>query len=327
MSVALTSCGNDCHDPDIELSGNVEKYFPSYCVNLSVFYNVSNKYFQMTAGPRFYFDPSEWNVKIEKVDYYLDDKYIKSSTITPFSIEYESNNWLGGSHTVRADITISGNDIETFVLQATKVIGSSSSQEIVADIWFDYNYVTTGNEFFISGNINYNRSAKGISIKSFSAKWDDINIGEKLNEPYKLTRIVNEKDGTSHAVSATLIYMQGDIERSCSFSLPSYEICGPNSIMQTFSLKSGYSNYKNGEVLNGIARQFIGSDVKATYELNLYLDSNLIGSSKTFPYELSYKLENMQLGDHTIKKLWIRYNEYGIPTSSYSTDEIITITK
>lgn len=325
-SLTLMSCENDPHDPDIELSGNVENYFPSYCVNLNVSYGTSNKYFHMTAEPRFYFNPSEWSIVIDKVDYYVDNTYIKTETKSPFKIEYESEDWYIGAHNIRADITISGNNIETFVLQTSKVIDNSSHQENAADIWFDYNFATTGEEFFVSANINYNRSAAGTSIKSFSAEWDDISMGEKTTSPYKLTRIVKENAGSYHVVNATIIYVQGNTEFRHSLYYHT-EIPGPNSIKQTFNLKSNYSDYRNGDKLEGIARQFIGPDVKSTYELELYLDNNLIGSSKTFPYELSYKLENLELGEHTLKKLWIRYDEGGDRTNSFSTDEIITITK
>lgn len=326
-SMCFASCENDPHDPDIELSGNVEKYFPSYCVNLSVSYNMGNKYFHMTAEPHFYFKPAEWGLTVDKVEYYVDDTYIRTETKSPFSIEYESKDWYVGAHNIRADITISGKNIETFVLQTSKVIDNSSTQENAADIWFDFNYATTGEEFFISGNINYNRSASGTKLKSFSAKWDESSMGEKTSVPFKLTRIVSDNAGTKHSVSATLKYTQGSVERSLSFSMPSYEIPGPNSVMQTFRLKSGFSDYKNGDVLEGIARQFIGSEVKATYGFELYLEDILIGSSRTFPYELSYRLEDLELGEHKLKKQWVRYDEAGNKTSSFSTDEIITITK
>lgn len=327
-SFTLTSCDNDPHDPDIVLSGNVEKYFPSYCVNLSVSYSTSNnKYFHMTAEPRFYFVPADWGLVIDKVVYYVDDTYIQTETKSPYSVEYESKDWYVGAHNIRADITISGKNIETFVLQTTKVIDNSSAQERAADVWFDYNYATTGEEFVISGNINYKRSATGTSIKSFSAKWDESSMGEKTSSPYKLTHMVSSNAGTKHSISATLKYTQGGVESSYGFSTSSYEIPGPTSVMQSFRLKSRYSDYQNGDILEGIARQFIGSEVKASYELELYLDNIIIGSSKTFPYELSYKLENLEVGEHPLKKQWIRYDENGNKTSSFSTDEIITITK
>lgn len=164
-------------------------------------------------------------------------------------------------------------------------------------------------------------------MKSFSAEWDEISMGNKATSPYRLTHTVTDSPGTTHIVSATLKYTQGNSEMSYSFSLPSYEIPGPNSIMQTFRLKSRYSDYQNGDMLEGIARQFIGSEVKVSYEFELYLDDKLIAFSKTFPYELSYRLENLALGDHTLKRQWVRYDEDGNRTSSFSTDETITITE
>lgn len=326
-SVILWSCESDPHDPDPILSGNVAKYFPSYCVNINASYNMSNKYFHMTAEPFFYFDPAEWGLVIEKVAYYVDDIYIKTESQSPFTIEYESSDWYVGAHNIRADITISGKMIETFVLQATKVIDNSSSQEKAADVWFDYNYATTGEAFFISGNINYNRSASGTTIKSFAAKWDETSMGEKTSSPYKLTRTITEQAGTTHSVNATLKYSQGTSVVSYSFTMPSYEIPGPKSICPYFRLKSRYADFQNGDLLEGIVRLYIGSEVKVTYGFELYLDEDLIATANTFPCDISYKLENLEFGEHTLKKQWVRYDEEGNQTSSFSTDEIITITQ
>ena len=328
VCLLLNSCENDPHDPDFELSGNVQKYFPEYCVRLSMSYNFGGKkFFHMTAEPNFYFSPKEWDLVIEKVDYYIDEKYIQTETVSPYSIEYTSDNWITGAHNVRADITISGKNIDTFVFQAKRVIDNSSTQERAADIWFDYDFATTGQEFFISGNFNPNRSTSGTIVKSFTAEWDKISMGEKTESPYKLKRVITEAVGTKHSVSASMEYTQGNLQLSYAFSMSSYEIPGPTTVKQMFKLKSRYKDYQNGEMLEGIARLFIGNEVKASYELDLYLDNNLIGRSKTFPYELSYKLENLEVGDHVIKEQWIRYDENGNKTSSFSTDDIITITK
>lgn len=328
ISLAFASCEKDSHDPDFELSGDVQKYFPDYCVKLSASYNYGgNKQFHMTAEPYFYFSPEEWDISIDKVDYYVDDEYIQTETVSPYSIEYYSDDWYTGAHNVRADITISGKNIDTFVLQTKRVIDNSSSQERAADIWFDYDYATTGQDFFISGNLNPSRSAVGTTVNSFSAKWDDISMGEKTNSPYKVTRVITEAAGTTHAVSATLNYTQGNIRMSYGFSMSTYEIPGPTTVRQMFRIKSRYNDFKNGETLEGIARLYVGSDVKSTYEFELYLDNNLIGSSKTFPYDLSYRLQNLEIGDHTLRETWVCYDEEGNRKSSFSTDEILTITE
>lgn len=328
LTLAFVSCENDSHDPDFELSGDVKKYFPEYCVKLSASYNYGgNKHFYMTAEPYFYFSPEEWNISIDKVDYYVDDEYIQTETVSPYTIKYNSNDWFTGAHNVRADITISGKNIDTFILQTKSVIDNSSSQERAADIWFDYDFATTGQEFFISGNLNPNRSAVGTTVNSFSATWDDISMGEKTSSPYKVNRIITEAAGTTHSVSATLNFTQGNIRQTYGFSMSSYEIPGPTTVRQMFKIKSRYNDYQNGETFEGIARLYVGSDVKSTYEFELYLDKDLIGSTKTFPFDISYKLQNLVTGDHTLKEVWICYDADGNIKSSFSTDEILTITK
>ncbi len=93
----LTSCENDPHDLDIELSGNVEKYFPSYCVQFGGSHSFSNNSFSLSGAPRFYFDPSEWGIKVDKVEYYLDEEYLQTETVSPYAIEYK-NSKLSGLH-------------------------------------------------------------------------------------------------------------------------------------------------------------------------------------------------------------------------------------
>lgn len=328
LTCLFTSCEDIQQEEEFELTGNVSQYFPSYCVNLEGSYSWgSDNHFQMTMKPNFYFDPSEWGLKIDKVKYYIDDVYYKTETQSPYKIEYESKNWEAGAHNLRADITISGEKIETFVLQCTKSLNTSSSAAKALDVWFDYNYATIGEDFCLTAHLNESRSSEGSKIKSFTSKWDDTSMGQTTSAPYKLTHKVTEAPGTKHNIKASLQCVQGNSTVTYGYSRSGYEIPGPNDVMQTFIVKSRYSDYKNGECFQGIARQFIGKEVKGTYEFKLYLDGLLIASSKTFPYEVSYIIKNQSVGNHKLKKQWVRYDEEGKITNAYSTDDFITITQ
>ncbi len=325
FACTLTSCDNDPHDPDIELSGNVEKYFPSYCVQFGASYSFSNKSFSLTGEPRFYFEPSEWGIKVDKVEYYLDEEYLQTETVSPYAIEYKSSDWKVGAHTFRADITLSGKNIETFVLQCKKVVDNSTSQEQAADIWFDYNYVGSNDEFYISANINPERSASGTTLTSFSASWDDVSLGTKTTSPFKLTRKVTEESGSKHNIAATLKYKQGKTESTYNFGFSSYEILGPTSARPIFNIKSKYRDYKNGEVLKAVARCYLGSEVDGFYGFRLLLDGEEIAKSTTFPYDVNYTLKELTVGEHTLRVMWDKYDSEGNNKFSYGSDETITI--
>lgn len=327
LACTIASCKNDPHDPDIELSGNVEKYFPSYCVQFGASYSFSNKSFYLTGEPRFYFEPSEWGIKVDKVDYYLDDVYLQTETVRPYSIEYKSSDWKVGPHTFRADITLSSKNIETFVLQCKKVVDNSSSQTHAADIWIDYNYVGQNDEFYISANINTDRSESGTSITSFTALWDEVSLGTTTTSPFKLTRKITEEEGSKHTITATLKYTQGKTEFTYNFGYSSYEVLGPTSARPTFSIKSHYRDYRNGEVLKAIARCYLGSEVKGIYGFRLLLDGEEIDESITFPYDVNYLLNGLSIGEHTLRVIWDRYDEMRNYMFSYSSDETITITQ
>lgn len=325
--LAITSCDNDPHDPDIVLSGDISGLVPSYSARLSCSVSTSNKHISLTAEPTIYLDLDKWGLRVDKVDYYIDDVYCETKTVSPYKFTYESNEWTTGAHNLRADISISGKNIETLILPCTKDLDNSSHQSEAVDIYFDYNRVGPGEEFFIAAYLNEERSAPSTKVTSFTGEWNGVTLGTKNYSPYKLTRTVTEEAGTKHSVSAKITYTQGSVTTNYSFSFSQYEICGPTTVAPTYRIKSGYNDFENGDYLRGVARIFIGSEVKATYGFELYLDDVLIAETRQFPYDHEYKLSNLSVGEHTLKEQWVRYNLDGQKLSSYSTDEIITITK
>lgn len=326
-AVILTSCDNDPHDPDIELSGDISGLIPSYSVNLMCSYNTGNKYIHLDAEPSIYLDLDRWGLKIDKVDYYVDDVFCETKTIAPYKFTFESDNWHTGAHILRADLTISGKNIETIILPCTKVLDNSSSGAKAADIYFDYNYVTTGDELYIAVCFNPDRSAPSTKIISAKASWDEVSIGEKTYAPYKFTKRVTDAVGTKHELAASVTYEQGKVKTTHSFSFSSYEICGPTTVRQLYNICSSYRDFENGERLKGKAILFKGSEVTTNYGLEIYLDNILIAEAKEFPFEHEYLLSGLAVGEHNLTKMWVRYDANWEKQGSISSDETITITK
>lgn len=325
----LPSCDNDQHDPDIELSGDISKLVPSYSVDLSCSYNynTSRKYIHLEAEPNIFLNLDKWGLSIDKVDYYVDDVFYETKTSSPYRFTYESNDWYTGAHTVRADLTISGKNIETMILPCTKVIDNSSTGTKAADIYFDYNYVTTGEELCLTVCFNPEKSAPGTRIISAEASWDGISIGKKTSAPFKFTKEINDAPGTKHDLRASVTYEQGKVKTTEQYIYSSYEICGPTSIRYSYDICSKYRDFENGDQLKGRAKLFKGKEVTSNRGLEIYLDNVLIAETKEFPFEHEYTLSNLSIGEHTVTEKWITYDVDWVKQGSVSSDEIITITK
>ena len=122
LSVAAVSC-DDPHDPDVDLSGDISELVPPNSVHLNCNYTIGGGRIDLTVEPYFFLDLEFWNLKVDKVTYYIDDTLCATETAAPYKFTYRSGNWPGGKHTLRADITISGKNVNTFVLKCTRDIG------------------------------------------------------------------------------------------------------------------------------------------------------------------------------------------------------------
>lgn len=326
-SVTVASCENDPHDPDIELSGNISRLVPSYSAYLSCNYGTSDKHIQLEAEPRIYLDLNRWNLKIDKVDFYVDDVFYETKTVAPYKFTFESHDWYTGAHNITALLTISGKNIETLIFPCTKVLDNSTNGEKAVDLYFDFNYVTTGDQFTLAAYLNEDRSAASTKLTSINGTWDEISIGEKNSAPFELRRTVTEEAGSKHKISATATYMQGASKHEFQFGNSSYEVLGPTSVSYWYNVCSRYRNYANGEKLKGKAKLFKGKEVSFNYGFQLFLDDKLIAESRTFPFEHEYLLTNMDAGEHTLKKEWTKYDEKWNKISLMYTTETITITQ
>lgn len=327
-AIFFTSCDDrGPQDPDFVFAGDVSKYVPSYAFSLTCTSSYSGKNFDLTAQPHAYFDLSEWGMRIEKVDYYVDGEFIESQSISPYEFKYHSSNWTPTAHKVLALLTICGANINTFKMPIERVFDNSSTGSKSVDVYFDYNYVKSGDTFEITAGINPERSAANSRITSFTATWDNEEIGKCNNSPYKLTRHITEAGGTTHSFSASMSYTAGGANstQSFSFSYANYKICGSTDAMFGYTILSRYRDYRNGERLKGIARLCLGDLVSDHYSFNLLLDGVVIATSSTFPYSHEYQLKGLSIGEHKLTKKWIVSNNNGKVLYTTSSDESIYI--
>lgn len=121
-AIGLTSCEKDSHDPDLQLSGDITEYIPSYSFELDCNHYIVGDYLVLGGDPTIHINLNYWGLYIESIDYYFDKKFIQRSSVDPYNLSYATSSWNYGSHIIDAEITISGNSIKTIKYPVHKII-------------------------------------------------------------------------------------------------------------------------------------------------------------------------------------------------------------
>lgn len=297
-------------------------------MDLNVTSDTSGNHTYITAEPLFSISPSDVSMKVDKIEYYLDDALCKTVTANPYTLEYKSDKILTGRHKIHAVATIIRKDNTSFELESTKEFDINSVESKEADIWFDYNFTSTGDTFYISADVNKKRSPN-VDIISMSVDWDGNKIGETFSAPFRIEKIITEPTGSKHEIKATVKYTQDGVESTRTFEIPMYEIVGSDLYEVTsFILKSSTKEYKNGEYLEAIAHVYPSQF--PDYHLYIYIDDIEIANVTTWSnfqdnkYELKYLLNNLKPGKHILKYRF-DYSSSGNDIMGFPVEEEITI--
>ena len=119
-AIGLTSCEKDAHDPDLQLSGDISEYFPSYSIDLELSYTASSRYYQLKVTPNIRTDLNHWGLHIDQVEYYYDGNYKATVKTSPYKLNVTNSDF--GTHTVKAIFTISGKTTKTTTFTTSKSI-------------------------------------------------------------------------------------------------------------------------------------------------------------------------------------------------------------
>lgn len=324
------SCSEDEHVGEYKLTGNIKNLIPEYSYSIECTTSSDSngtKYLAVTPELDSNFD--YWGLVIKRVEYYIDNALVKTIDASPFELTYPTTEIGTGNHTIMAKITIGGEECEDAVLEKSDIFTiapSGETSETTADFYFDYNHVEKGGILHITPQILEERSPEGSKITKVEYYWDDKLVDTQTESPFTWDYQVNDDAGTEHQIRVNIQYKDNyHPDRSFSWSFSNYKVMDSNDCHYWWKMKSTNKEYKNGEIVQSIAKVDKGKENNDIHSFKLYYDGDLIAESSTFPYEINYKLTNQSTGSHTFKHEWTVKKSNGTNYTTSQNEKIIVI--
>lgn len=267
------------------------------------------------AEPKFTENFEILGCKVTKVIYYVDNTLASTETLSPFKLEYKTKSLSAGPHILKAVFTVSGENYNEATVECKKefqVKNSSSDQLPAVDFTFDYDhYVRVGNKIHASVTMN-DRYDAGYKLNKVEFYFDGNLIKTIEEAPFEMEYSTNLIVGESHSISATIKYSFSSSSTATYSSSGNVRVLNEEDTRYIF-VPHYYSNisYSNGDIISGTGLLYKGQGDNSSYELNLYWDDTLVGTSKEFPYFFSYKITNAAVGIHSLKYEWVKYSDDG----------------
>ena len=269
---------------------------------------------------------------VKEVVYYVDNTLVSTETSSPFKLEYRTTSLTKGKHILRAVFTVGGDRYKDAIVDCKKEFNVSDSYlsgEEAVDVKIDYpHFLRVGDKLHVSAKL-IDRYHAGYKINEIKYYFEGNLVSTKTSEPFDLDYSPTLVVGKNYSLI---------VEVSCGLGAYSSLIYTVSANIETLAdeetryfwiLDNEYSNiyYNNGDVITGTGFLYRGVGDEKIYELNIYWDDNLVGTSRTFPYNFSYTVNNVSPGIHKVKNEWKEYNKSGGYEGWYISYSIITIGK
>lgn len=324
LTIGMVSCNEEqTNDVDFKLKGDISKYVPAYVFDLdATILNGSDGYAYMKFSPIVRADLPLWGLQLKSAKYYVDDILVGTGNGSEQTLVTQRSPLSGGTHNIKAQFTIGGEECNDVTIdQEDNIFVSSSNLNGYFDI--DYNYVTKGDIFHV---VVYPPSGTNIHINKVTYTWDGTNY-ETSTSPYDWKHQVTEDIGTEHKLSVAISCTEGNSQTTYTMSYSGIKIRGEEDEVVSTSLLNGIKEYKNGQTIQLASKSYIGSAKKDSYEIKYYLDDKLVGQTSSLPYTFKYKLSNESVGIHRLKSQAILKKEDGTEKSSSYTNFDFLVTK
>lgn len=327
--MVFTFMSSSCTDENVGefyLSGSIENLIPENSYSLDKT-STTNGFIIFT--PKLDSNFQYWGLTLQEVGYYIDGELYNSVSTEPFELVLKPNDIAIGNHKLSAKMKVVGEKCNDVILSKDFEFSVSTDGNITeqhGDFYIDYNRVSTGDILEITPFLNKARSSSGCEIDEVKYYWDGKLIGTETQSPFKLKYQVNDAADSQHSINVTIYYHDDSSSKlTYNWSYSIYRIYDQDDYMLYWDIKSNRNDYINGESIDIIAKLYKGNNVNLDFEIEFYLDDELIGKSKEFPYTLEYKLSNLSIGTHKITGKSIYKKKDGYSTTN--SDKTIIITK
>jgi len=325
--VSLVSCEDETEDelPIYEL------VIPSSAYSFTVTSVDTEDESTVYAEPSFTKNFDILGCAVKKVVYYVDNTLATTETTAPFKLKYTTSPLTKGQHVLKAIFTVGGEHYKDTTVECQEKFyvntGSSSSQSPVKfKVNYDH-YLRTGDKVHVSVNMIDPYNA-GYKIKEIKYYFEDKLVKTATESPFDLDYSPRLVVGSSYSLRIAISYSLGNSSSSSSYNYSTSLFVLPDDETRfLFDIDSYSSHFNNGDVLSGTGLLYRGTGDELIYELNLYWDEKLVGTSRTFPYQFSYTIQNATKGIHKLKREWLKYDKNGKSKGGQSQYNTITIDK
>ncbi|MDE6535235.1 MAG: hypothetical protein K2K82_04405 [Muribaculaceae bacterium] len=316
VSFGFSACDPDCDCSQKDIQDAIKTYCSVSGTKTTTYNEITFDYTINAASGSL----SYAHVKIDKVDFLLDDEYYSSDNTAPYQVSAEKLQLEPGMHELKARIYARCAECNKSETQ-TEIIVWTNDFAGTVDYYLDYNFVGEGDTFTVTAHINEEKSPAGSYIKRISGSWGPHSMGERTSAPFTLSHVVTEAAGTERDVNIRL-----ELSDGTSHIIKWYETVIPSTKgRMTNRILSNNNDFTQNQTLKCKAYIYKGKDASFTQsELKVYFDNKLIETTTSFPFYYSIPLKDYKPGVHTLKCHWKNTNGEEVIGES-DTNETITI--
>lgn len=329
--LALISFGiSSCADETEEQASDIELIIPSSAYSFTIT-SVDNEDESIV-----YIEPSFTNnfetlgCSVTKVIYYIDNVLASTETNYPFNLQYKTTPLSKGQHIMKAVFTVGGEGFKDATVEYQKMFSVGdyvpNQAAVKFDIEFD-RYLRVGDKVHISVKM-VDRYNAGYRINEAKCYFDNSLIATKTDSPYDFDYTPTLIVGQRYPLEVDISYTLDGVSFNSYGLNAGITVLADDETRYLFDSDYSYNtHFNNGEVISGTGLLYRGKGDNMVYELNLYWDDKLVGTSQTFPYKFSHTIRNASQGIHKFKQEWKQYDKKGNYKGSESSTETITIDK
>ena len=327
-TMGLLSCEEEKDEnlPDYEL------VIPSSAYSMTVTAVATEKESTVLAEPKFTNNFEVLGCHVKEAAYYIDNVLVKKVTATPFNLEYKTKTLRNGQHLLKAVFIVGGEGFKDATVECLKAfyLGDSSTstqQAVKFNIDYDH-YLRVGDKLHVGINMVDVYNA-GYQIREVKYYFDNKLVSTKTEAPYDLDYSASLVVGKHYPLKVDISYFLSGSSSSSSHSLSaSVSVLADDETRYLYVPDYSYNtHFCNGDLLSGKGLLYRGKGDSNIYELNLYWDDVLVGTSRTFPFNFSFTIKNASVGIHKLKREWKRFDKKGNIKDSQFQDETITVDK
>lgn len=326
ISLGLISCEDEANDfmPDYEL------IIPPNAYSFNVTSIGEDEEVTVYAEPFFTSNFEVLGCSVNKVTYYIDNKFASTEVSYPFCLEYKAGFLSKGQHVLKAVFTVGGKGFKDATVEEVNVftVGESSVGRPAVKFNFEYaHFLRVGDKVHVSLNM-FDKYNVGCKIREVKYYFDNKLVSTATEAPYDFDYSPTLVVGQWYTLRADVSYIIG------GNTIGSYGLTATVIVLADeetrYLFSPDYSNnahFYNGEAISGTGLLYRGVGDDMMYEFNVYWDGELVGTSKIFPYEFSYIIKDASKGIHKLEYEWKKYDKNGSYKGSQVQMENITIEK